>query len=239
MSYQNIFKRYEIKYLITKEQKNLLLAVMTGLMEPDKFYKSSIRNLYYDTPDFLLVRRSLEKPVYKEKLRVRSYGEARPDSEVFVELKKKYDGIVYKRRIAVPEKEAMDYLNGTGKLHLQSQITDELDYFKTCYRELAPKVYLSYDREAYCGILDRELRITFDEKVLWRETEVTLEKGVYGSEILPPNMVLMEVKTAGALPLWLCRFLSEHQIYKTGFSKYGRAYEMKKEQENYGGEKYA
>ena len=144
MSYQDIFKRYEMKYMLTKEQKELVLQAMAEYMKPDEFGRSTICNIYFDTPDYQLIRRSLEKPVYKEKLRVRSYGKAKEDGTVFVELKKKYKGVVYKRRISTSEKEAMAYLIQGEELSKQSQITDEISYFKQMYQGLQPAVYLSY-----------------------------------------------------------------------------------------------
>ena len=225
MSYQDIFKRYEMKYMLTKEQKELVLQAMAGYMKPDEFGRSTICNIYFDTPDYQLIRRSLEKPVYKEKLRVRSYGRAKEDGTVFVELKKKYKGVVYKRRISVREKEAMAYLTQGETLSEQSQITDEISYFKQMYTNLQPAVYLSYDREAFYGTEDRELRITFDENILWRKEDISLCSEVYGTPILEPGCALMEIKIGSAMPMWLCRVLSENGIFQTSFSKYGRAYE--------------
>ncbi|MBR1771037.1 MAG: polyphosphate polymerase domain-containing protein [Lachnospiraceae bacterium] len=226
MSYQDIFKRYEMKYMLTKEQKEIVLREMAQYMKPDEYGRSTICNIYFDTPDYQLIRHSLEKPVYKEKLRVRSYGPATEDGTVFVELKKKYKGVVYKRRISAKQKDAMDYLLNGAELPEQGQITDEISYFKQMYQGLRPAVYLSYDREAFYGIEDRELRITFDQNILWRKENLSLSSEVYGTPILEPGCALMEIKIASAMPMWLCRVLSENGIYKTSFSKYGRAYEM-------------
>lgn len=223
MSDQMIFKRYEIKYMLTADEKRRLCHLMEGEMIADEHGRSTIQSLYFDTPDYLLIRRSLDKPFYKEKLRLRSYGVATEDSNVFIELKKKYDSVVYKRRIGMTEREACKYL-----LHHEpvadSQIAREIDYCMKYYRELTPKVLLSYEREAFYHKTDRNLRITFDENILWRDYDVDLKTGIYGTPILHDDQVLMEVKTAGAMPLWLVRFLSENRIYKTSFSKYGTAY---------------
>lgn len=239
MSYQDIFKRYELKYLITKEQKELLLKAMEPYIQPDVYGQSLICNLYFDTPDFALIRRSLESPIYKEKLRVRCYGRARADSQVFLELKKKYKGVVYKRRVDAEEQAAMDYLLRGRPLGQHSQITEEIDYFRRMYRGLVPAVYLSYEREAFCGRQDRELRITFDEKILWRRENLSLRTEPYGRAILEPGSVLMELKIASAMPFWLSRLLSEQEIFKTTFSKYGRAYMQMLEEAENGGRKYA
>ena len=107
MAFQTVFKRYELKYMLTLEQKQKVLAAMAPYMKLDNYGRTTIRNIYYDTDTYLLVRRSIEKPAYKEKLRIRSYSQAEPDSTVFVELKKKYKHVVYKRRISLPEEEAI------------------------------------------------------------------------------------------------------------------------------------
>lgn len=224
MSYQRIFKRYEIKYFITKDQKHLLWNIMNEYMEPDKFHRSTIRNIYFDTPDKLLIRRSLEKPVYKEKLRVRSYNLALPESQVFIELKKKYDGVVYKRRLSMEEGEAMNYLCRKKLPREENQIKKEIDYFSTFYKNLGPAVFLSYDREAFCGRIDPGFRMTFDENIVWRDYDLSLTEGIYGDSLLGKDTALLEVKTGLGIPLWLTRFFSENHIFRTSFSKYGSAY---------------
>lgn len=224
MGFQNVFKRYELKYLLTKEQKTVILEAMQPYMELDAFGRSTIRNIYYDTPSSQLIRTSLEKPVYKEKLRVRSYKTATPESTVFVELKKKYKSVVYKRRVSVAEQDAMQYLNEGKALPIENQITKEMDYFCKFYENLKPAMFLSYDREAFYGKQDRDLRITFDENILWRVEDISLCSEVYGMPIIDDEYALMEVKIAGAMPLWLAQTLSEHKIFKTSFSKYGNAY---------------
>lgn len=224
MSSQMVFQRYEIKYLLTRKQKEIILAAMEPYMERDAYGRSTIRNVYYDTANYRLVRRSLEQPVYKEKLRVRSYGAVEPGDRVFVELKKKYEGVVYKRRIHIPEKAAVDYLAGRRTAPDRSQITEEIDYCLRFYRTLEPKVFLSYEREAYYTREPGDFRVTFDENILWRETELSLEKGVYGAPILKQGQTLMEIKTPGNIPLWMVKVLSGEGIRKTSFSKYGNAY---------------
>lgn len=224
MGSQMVFRRFEIKYLLTRKQKEAILAAMKPYMEPDTYGRNTIRNIYYDTDNYRLARRSLEKPVYKEKLRVRSYGAVGPEEKVFVELKKKYNGVVYKRRIELAEREAMDYLAGKASAPGKNQITEEIDYFLHFYDKLGPKVFLSYEREAYYTKEPSEFRVTFDENILWRETDLSLEKGIYGAPILQPGQALMEIKTPGNIPLWMVKVLSEEKIRKTTFSKYGNAY---------------
>lgn len=224
MSNQMIFKRYELKFMMTKAQRDQVLQVMKTYMDPDPHGKSTIQSLYFDTPEFLLVRRSMEKPLYKEKLRLRSYGVATEDSEVFMELKKKYDSVVYKRREGMTEREAGSYIQ-THVSPRETQIFKEIDYTLEQYKGLKPAVLLSYDREAYYAKDDHDFRMTFDENILWRDYDVDLKKGIYGTNVIDSNLVLMEVKVAAAIPLWLVRLMNELGISKTSFSKYGTAYQ--------------
>lgn len=224
MSEQMVFQRYEMKYLLTRRQKEKVLTAMQPYMELDAYGRSTIRNIYYDTDTYRLARKSLERPVYKEKLRVRSYSAAVPGDKVFVELKKKFEGVVYKRRIHIREKAAMDYLAGRRAAPETSQITEEIDYFLQFYQTLTPKVFLSYEREAYYTREPGDFRVTFDENILWRETDLSLGKGIYGAPILKQGQTLMEIKTPGSIPLWMGKVLSEEEIRKTSFSKYGNAY---------------
>ena len=226
MSDQMIFKRYEIKYLLTRRQYDRIRQAFAGRMQADIHGKSTILSLYFDTEDDLLIRRSLEKPLYKEKLRLRSYGVATADTTVFVELKKKYQSVVYKRRIDMTEAQATRYLL-EHKPVKDTQISHEIDYCMQHYPALAPRMLLSYEREAYYSITDPNFRMTFDEQILWRDHDVNLTSGIGGTAVLPDDCILMEVKTAGAIPLWLVRLLSEEHIYKTSFSKYGTAWMMK------------
>ena len=224
MAYQNVFKRYELKYMLTVEQKQLVLAAMTPYMKLDKYGRTTIRNLYFDTDTYLLIRRSIEKPVYKEKLRIRSYNRAADNSTVFVELKKKYRQVVYKRRISLPQVQAMKWLSGEQHTEQQTQITNEIDYFMQLYGTLHPTVFLSYEREAYYSDEAADFRVTFDDNILCRQEDLSLQSEVYGIPILAQDKVLMEIKCSGGIPLWMTEVLSREKIYKTSFSKYGTAY---------------
>ncbi len=226
MGDQMIFRRHEIKYMMTAEQLALIKQEFEQHMIADEHGESTICSLYFDTPSFQLIRRSIEHPVYKEKLRLRSYGVAAPDTKVFVELKKKYKKVVYKRRITLGEQDAMRYLLH-GEIDVHSQITDEIDYFKDFYQGLAPAMLLMYRREAYYSKDDRDFRVTFDRDVLCRDYDLTLDKGIYGTSVLDSNLILMEVKTKDAIPLWMTKLLTDNHIYKKSFSKYGTAYQMK------------
>ncbi len=225
MSNQNIFKRYELKYLLTLEQKNCLLQEMSPYMSIDKFGRDSIRNIYFDTDNYRLIRHSIEKPVYKEKLRIRSYRIAKPDSKVYVELKKKYQSVVYKRRISMPQRAAMDWMCNRISQIPDSQIAREIEYFRTYYETLQPAVFLSYEREAFYSLDGSDFRVTFDDHILCRQDNLSLESEVGGIALLNEDKVLMEIKTSGGIPLWMTRWLTREKIYKTSFSKYGTAYQ--------------
>jgi hypothetical protein len=217
----DVFERFEEKYLLTASQYQAVMDGLRGRMRPDMFGRSTVLSIYYDTEDFRLVRASLDKPTYKEKLRVRAYGNPTAESTVFVELKKKYDGVVYKRRAELPLSEASLLLLGEPTRE-DSQIIREIRYFLRLY-EPVPSVLLTYRRVAYTGA-DPDLRITFDDNIRFRTREIRLTAGVWGRELLPPGRTLMEIKSSGAMPLWLCGLLSENEIFPTSFSKYGACY---------------
>lgn len=222
----DVFQRRELKFLLNNDQCYAILEAIHRRMEPDPHGVSTICNLYYDTPDFRLIRRSLEHPVYKEKLRLRCYGKASPDADLYLELKKKYKGVVYKRRIKVSESEGIDFMNKAGPLHKENQISREIQYFRDFYETLRPQVYLCYDRTAWYDAVDRGFRMTLDRNVRYRTTDLSLSSPFGGREILDPEQTLLEVKAEGAVPLWLVELLSRERIHKQSFSKYGRAYEQ-------------
>ena len=224
MPYTSVFRRYEIKYLLTPAQAEAVLQGIEPYMQLDSYGRTGIRNVYYDTDSFRLIRRSIEKPTYKEKLRIRCYNSATPDTPVFVELKKKYGGVVYKRRIALPESVATDWLAGCRDCPENTQISREIDYFKHHYAPLLPSMFLSYEREAFYERDGGDFRITFDNNILCRRSDISLCSPVYGHSILPPDRLLMEIKSSGAIPLWMVEILSREKIYKSSFSKYGNAY---------------
>lgn len=239
MDYKNKFKRYEIKYLITIEQKEILKHLIKEYMIPDKFFESTINNIYFDTPDNLLIRRSCEKPFYKEKLRIRKYDTAKSEDTVFIELKKKFDGVVYKRRIEMDEQTAMNYLSQKINLEKASQISKEIDYFLYLYKSIQPSIYLSYNREAFLSKSDENFRMTFDKNIIFRDYDLSFKDGIYGDPILPKEIALLEIKTSLGIPNWLTKFLSSNKIYKTSFSKCGIAYKHLLATKNLGGNIYA
>lgn len=238
MAYQTIFERYEMKYLLTPAQKEAILRGMQPYMQLDQYGRSTIRNLYFDTDTFRLVRRSLEKPAYKEKLRVRSYQPAQGQTPVFVELKKKYRSIVYKRRLVLPWEPVFQSFQTGEPLPVHSQIAREIEYFRQYYAPLSPKVYLSYEREAHYALDGSDFRVTLDEAIRYRTQQLTLEGENQGQLLLPPGHTLMELKTSGGIPLWMCRLMTQQGVYRTSFSKYGTAY-RNMQQTNQGGPIYA
>ena len=222
--FKDVFQRIELKYLVDDTQYTELRKRLEKMAAVDSYGKTSILNIYFDTPQYTLINRSLEGPVYKEKLRLRTYGTAKDDTNAFIEIKKKYKGVVYKRRISMPYKEALAYLVEGKRPEKRSQISDEIDYFLQYYKGIRPAMAISYDRIAMAGIDDPELRITFDTNIRWRTNNLSLKEGNVGKDILLPGQHLMELKIAGAMPVELARILDELNIRKVSFSKYGKGY---------------
>lgn len=233
---QEIFKRYEKKYSLTQDQYHQLMGYLNQSMTMDHYGKHKICNVYYDTLDYELIRTSLEKPEYKEKVRLRSYGVPSGEDTVFLELKKKFDGVVYKRRAAMTLGEANAYLRQQIRPKQDGQILHELDYTIRRY-DLKPAVYLSYDRIAYYGNEDPELRVTFDTNIVGRSFALDLEQGSFGVNVLGQGRILMEVKIPGAMPVWMSRVFSNLDIFPITFSKYGAYYKryILKQNEETGG----
>lgn len=223
-----VFNRYEHKYILNAQQYRYMTEGLLSYMDVDAYNRSgepyTIANLYYDTDTHELIQRSLEKPVYKEKLRLRAYGVPKEGTKVYLEIKKKFDGLVNKRRTALYLQEAYAFLK-TGvppspKPYMNAQVLRELEYFLHLYA-LYPAVYIAYDRMAYFEKDNRDLRISFDQNIRTRRSELSLEAGTHGELLLEPGQYLMEIKTAFAKPLWLVRMLEECKLYRTSFSKYG------------------
>lgn len=217
-----VMKRYELKYIITKEQEDFLKKRLEGHLYVDQFGKTSIASLYYDTPDFRLIRQSIEKPLFKEKLRLRSYGIATDSSPVFLELKRKAFGVVYKRRINTTIPKLEDILSGEENLG-EGQINREIEYFLKNNPDLAPSCLIIYDRTAYYEP-NGDLRLTIDNNPRFRTEDLDLRVSMEGEPLLPEGFSILEVKVQGAMPLWLSNILDEGRIYKSSFSKYGEAY---------------
>jgi len=228
------FQRSEKKYLLTNEQYVALRAELDEHMTEDAYGEYTVCNLYFDTDNNDLIRRSIEKPRYKEKMRLRSYGAVSDDDKVFLEIKKKYKGVVYKRRIKIPYAQAKAYIHDGVPPSKTGQIFNEIDYFLQFY-QCYPKLYLSYDRVALCGVGEESgIRVTFDRRIRYRTDRLDLAIPPDGEELLEPDTWLMEVKIPAAMPLWMTELFTRLKIYPTSFSKYGRIYtklQMRKRQE--------
>lgn len=227
-----VFNRYENKYLVDARTCEKLEHRLREYMEPDAYNRDRdtypIMNVYYDTCDNQLIRASLQKPRYKEKLRLRSYGTPNEMSKVYVEIKKKVSGLTNKRRSELSLPQARAFLS-TGVLpamkgHMNAQVLREVQYLME-RNEVRPALYLAYDRRAYFGFGEHDLRVSFDRNIRSRRTELALEAGDYGVPLLEADQLLMEVKSAQSIPLWLARLLSEHRVFPTSFSKYGAEYQ--------------
>jgi SPX domain protein involved in polyphosphate accumulation len=226
-----VFNRYENKYMLSEDTLEKVQRELTAYMEPDPYNKQNetytISNLYYDTQDNHLIRTSLQKPKYKEKLRLRAYGVPNEDTNVYAEIKKKFRGLVNKRRSTVKLNEAYEFLQ-TGiipdeKPYQNRQVLREIAYILDTH-DLHPALYIAYDRKAYFGVGQHDLRISFDTNIRTRRFDLTLESGDYGKLLLPQEQWLMEIKSSQSIPVWLSKLLSEYKIYPTSFSKYGAEY---------------
>ncbi|MBP3339670.1 MAG: polyphosphate polymerase domain-containing protein [Lachnospiraceae bacterium] len=226
-----VFSRFEKKYVVTREQMEFLREQISEYMYADKHNKDgkmyNIANIYYDTKEDLLIGRSIEKPKYKEKLRLRSYGVPELDDKVFLEIKKKYKGLVNKRRTTLKLRDAYKFVDEgirPGETeYTNKQVMNELEYFLKLY-DLEPKVYITYDRYAYFSKTDNDFRLTFDTNIKTRRTDLRLEAGGYGDLLMGEDFWLMEVKSLYSFPLWFVKLLSDNQIYSKSFSKYGNEY---------------
>ena len=220
------FKRFEKKYLLSKDTYDRFMLTAEKYIIPDEYHVSLVNSIYYDTDDYYLIRNSLERPVYKEKLRVRSYGVPEKDGVAFVELKKKYNGIVYKRRVQTTPVSAELWLSGKTPAPFDTQITREIDWFLKM-NPVSPKLMVSCDRVSWKGSDDPELRFTFDHEIRTRDTDLHLYSGSQGTRLLPEGKILMEIKIPNAAPMWLAHLLSDEEIFPNSFSKYGTFYKNK------------
>ncbi len=237
--FQSVFKRKEVKYLLSREQYEAFLPALLEIAEIDRYGESDILSMYFDTPNYRLIRTSLEKPVYKEKFRLRTYGVPTSDTPAFAEIKKKYDGIVYKRRISLPYPDALKLLTDrrTGTDHrtdcssisglsgADRQIAGEIDAFFNCYEKLSPAMVISCKRIALAGKEDPDFRVTFDRDIHWRTDNLDLRAGTGGKDLLKDGQRLMEIKVKDSISLSLSRKMSELRIFPVSFSKYGAGYQ--------------
>lgn len=221
---QQIFRRQEIKYLLTESEVQDLIWLIEPYLKKDKYFKGTNCSIYFDDENRYLAIHSMEKPLYKEKIRIRSYGVPKLTDTVFLEIKKKFNGVGSKRRIPVKLSDFYQYLK-TGELNSNSEvIKKELDECMARYR-LKPTMFLAYDRTSYCGKDDPTFRVTFDRNVRSRNNNLRLEKGDQGKKFFKNGIVVMEVKALDAYPFFFVHALSKLKIYPASFSKYGRVTE--------------
>lgn len=226
--YEDVFNRVELKYIISKKQHDEFIKKIKNYIKKDKYYQSKICNIYFDNESCDMIINSIEKPMFKQKVRLRSYDVPKTNDDVFLEVKTKYKKVVTKRRIKVKLKEFNEYLE-SGKYNHNNQIMKEIDYLFNYYK-LKPSYFLAYDRISFCGIESKDLRITIDENLRSRKNDLYLNLGDKGKKYFKDKTYIMEIKHLNALPIWLVRSLSELKIYPVSFSKLGSVY--KKEMED-------
>ena len=233
----NIFTRIEKKYVLNEEQYQAILPALHERMVLDVFGKSTVGSIYYDPPHDRIIRSSIEKPAYKEKLRLRCYRTPGDHDTAFVELKKKYKGIVYKRRIEMEYVSAVAFLSGKScdSPQVETQIGKEISYFLKFYEGIRPSYALFCERTALIGRDDPTLRLTIDANLRYRRTDLDLRLGTHGKNLLPPGHYVMEIKTPLAMPLWMTGLLDKNRIFPSPFSKFGTAYTMELREELEGG----
>ena len=224
-TFKDKFQRIETKYVISKETLADLLKEFEAYMAEDEHAYSTIGNLYYDTPTYQMIRESLEKPYFKEKLRVRTYDASpQADSQVFLEIKKKTENLVTKRRLAADLLAAESYLDGDYSQLTDVQIDKEMAWLTQRFAHIQPMMYIGYNRYSMKGIEDERIRITFDHDLTYRPYDLSLLAGLHGDYLLPANHVIMEVKIPETCPLWLSEIMDRYQLSPSSFSKYGFAY---------------
>ncbi len=226
MANSGVFRRVEKKYTVTTAQMELLVQALSPYLCPDDYHRYTLCNVYYDTPNNDLIRRSVEKPVFKEKLRLRSYGVPTEEQNIFLEIKRKYDGTVYKRRIEAPFRDIMEYME-KGICPACGQIFCEIEYFRSIY-DLVPKILIAYDRWAFRGREDKSLRLTFDSNIRYRTENVSLLCDE-GQPLMEGDLHIMEIKANGAIPREMAKILCRMEIFPSSFSKYGVAYIKEKQ----------
>lgn len=225
----NFFRRVEQKYVLTEDEYHKLFNEIKQYIEKDKYYQSTICNIYFDNESDDLIVKSMEKPIYKEKVRIRSYNTPNVNDHVFLELKGKYKGVVFKRRVSIKLSDLYKYIE-TGEIPNTSnkQIMNEIDYIIRKYN-LKPKIYLAYDRLSFYDKNDVNFRITFDSNLRSRNNNLKLELGDGGILYKTNKFYIMELKSLTAIPLWFIKILSRLKIYPKSFSKYGNIYCKNKE----------
>ena len=236
-----IFDRIEKKYLITPEQERNMLSAIREHMDEDLYHKSEVFNIYFDTPNYDLIVKSIDNPKFKQKLRARSYGGY---DKVFLEIKTKMRGpeynVGYKRRVLITRddyKKLISRKKTTAELAAQKietprdiQISREVDYMINHFN-LAPKILVYYNRKSYAG--EQGLRITFDHDLHYRDHDLKFSRSKKDRKYFSnDHSIIMEIKAHGVLPLWLVHALDAEQVYPSRFSKIGKIYEQLRKEQN-------
>lgn len=228
------FKRYEIKYFLLKEKAEELVLRLYPHMVLDPHCPGGesyrISSIYFDTDDRYFIRHSMSRPLYKEKFRMRSYGGQKSDCDmVFLEIKRKFDRIVSKRRAILTLKQAEEFVNKSVRPevsgYMNNQVVDEMAFFLGTYR-VRPSAYIGYNRVAFSGKHDLGLRVTFDTDIVARRNELTLRSPSNGERLIDERKALMEIKFSYSVPIWLSSLLSEFDLFRRGYSKYGNEHEL-------------
>ncbi|QIK69521.1 polyphosphate polymerase domain-containing protein [Erysipelothrix sp. HDW6C] len=228
--YTATFNRNEKKYVLTPSQRFAFEDAIRNHVHADTYGEHTICNIYFDNNDYESIEKSLDKPLYKEKLRLRSYNTPKADSPVYLEIKKKFSGVVYKRRIQLSLDEANAYLFHQTPPTYPCQTFQEIDWLRS-WMDLKPMTYIAYDRIAYAECGNESVRLTLDTNIRWRQTSINLEEGEWGNAV-DEGITVLEVKVGDAIPLWLSRILDQLHIYPNSYSKYGRCYtEIRKSEE--------
>ena len=226
--YENVFERIEKKYLLTETQYQKLFLNISEYIEKNKYFETTVCNIYFDNDQEELINTSIDKPIYKHKVRLRSYGIPKQNDDVFLEIKSKFKKIGNKRRIKMKLSDFNKYIR--KNIFNNNQIMREIDYLFKFYK-LKPFYFIAYDRKSYSEKNNENLRITIDTNLRSRSDKLKLEYGDKGKMYFKEKIYIMEIKTLGAMPLWLVKNLSALEIYPVSFSKFGSIYKKDMEEE--------
>lgn len=226
MKYNQVFERYELKYVLSKNEYLKVKEELLNYMKVDKYGIATIQSIYFDTPDYKLIRTSIDKPAFKEKLRLRSYGLAKEDSPCFLEIKRKACGLVYKRRIPIIENDGLDFISYKKEKN-DGQISKEIKYFRDNYKNLIPTMLIIYERESFYKD-NSEVRVTFDFNPRYRTYDLNLHTSLDGTLLCDNDEVFLEIKVLHNMPLWLSEIINKNKLKRASISKYGEAYKREK-----------
>ncbi len=242
-AYLDVFERKEMKYRLCATQLESLISAFETRLLPDERGITLVRSLYFDTPAHDLIARSMESPLYKEKLRLRVYGQAsEPGTPAFLEIKKKFKGIVYKRRVLVSIGAAHLIIEGASLSEAlaahplndealaaealtphREQIAREIAFFIQRHDARRPSILTQCERQAFTSS-DGDLRVTIDRNLSYKANPQSIADTHFAIPLIPQTEAVMELKCTHALPLWLAGELSAVCAYKQSFSKCGTAY---------------